>query len=206
MSLYDKLLTTYGTNEPILSNEIEYEGYSRPWLYKELNRLCESGQLVRYEKGIYYIPVQTPLGSSVLNPGKVIEKKYIRNTSGTIGYYSGATFLNRLGLSSQMPNTIEIYTNNETAKVREVTVGKQKVILRKARTPINADNAAIQSFLELMNAVPASFFDDERRALTTQFIVQNNITRKAITQYAPAFPDRAMRTMIESEVIYSVAQ
>ena len=206
MSLYDKLLVSYGTNEPILSSEIEYEGYSRPWLYKELNRLCESGQLVRYEKGVYYIPVQTPLGSSVLNPGKVIEKKYVRNTSGTIGYYSGVTFLNQLGLSTQMPNTIEIFTNNETAKVREVTVGRQKVVLRKARTPITTDNVAIQSFLELMNAVPASFFDEERKALTAQFITENHITRKAITQYAPAFPDKAMRTMIESEVIYSVAQ
>lgn len=205
MSLYDQLLTTYGTNEPILSSEIEYEGYSRPWLYKELNRLCESGQLARYEKGIYYVPVRTPLGSSVLNPGKVIEKKYIRNTGGTIGYYSGVTFLNKLGLSTQMPNIIEIFTNNETAKVREVTVGKQKVILRKARTPITADNAATQSFLELMNTVPASFFNEERKALTAQFIILNNITRKAITKYAPAFPDKAMRTMIESEVIYSVA-
>lgn len=147
----------------------------------------------------------TPFGSSLLNPNKVIEKKYIYDGSGAIGYYSGITLLNKIGLSAQVPNIIDIYTNNETSKVREVTVGKQRVVLRKARTTITADNAAVQSFLELMNEFPASFFDGERRALIIKFVAQNNITRGAITQYAPTFPDKAMRTMIESEVIYSVA-
>ena len=85
-------------------------------------------------------------------------------------------------------------------------IGKQKVLLRKARTKITAANSNVLSFLELMNDLSPDVLDDEKKAIITKFITDRNITRKDITTYAPVFPDRAMRTLIESEVIYSVAQ
>ncbi|MBR4079049.1 MAG: hypothetical protein IKK29_02455 [Christensenellaceae bacterium] len=203
---YDYLLEKYGYNEPIILNEISYKDYSRSWIFKELNKLCESNSLIRYESGVYYIPTQTILGPSILNPRKVIERKYIRTDNDIIGYYSGSTFLNQLGISTQMPNTIEIYTNNERAQVRNVVVGKQKVILRKARTPITQENVAVQSFLELMNSVQPSFFDDDRKQIVEDFIIQNGISRRDITQYSEKFPASTMRTLVQSEVIYCVTQ
>lgn len=206
MEFYQFLLRQYGTNEPILFSEIQYKTYSEPWLYKALNRLCEEGLLSRFEKGVYYIPTKTLLGTSVLDPRKVIEKKYVGTKNDRLGYYSGVTFLNQIGISTQMPNVIEIYTNKETGTVREVKIGSQRVLLRRARTPITAKNADVQSFLEMMNSVPAAYFDEERRRIVTDFIASRGITRADISKYAPAFPDRAMRTMIESEVIYSVTR
>ena len=204
MALYEYLIETYGYNEPIMMNELSYMEYSKPWLSKELAALCASGKLIRFEKGVYYAPKMTVLGPSRLNPQKVIEKKYIASGNERNGYYSGASFLNRAGLSTQVPNAVEIYTNAETAKVREITVGPTRVILRRARTPITKDNVSVQSFLELMNSVSASFFDDERRRITENFIRDSGITKSDITRYAGAFPDKAMRTLVESEMIYSV--
>lgn len=206
MDLYNYLIETYGFNEPIISKDVSYKKYSRQWLYKEFNKLCECGKIIKFEKGLYYIPTKTILGKSLLDPKKVIEKKYINNGRETIGYYSGPTFLNQLRISTQMPNTIEIYTNNERSNVRDVNIGKQKVLLRRARTEINKENAAVLSLLELMNFVSASFFDDERRDKINLYILKNNISRKSITKYAPVFPDKAMRTLVESEVIYNVTQ
>ncbi len=206
LDLYNYLVETYGLNEPIISKDVSYKNYSRQWLYKEFNKLCESGKIIKYEKGLYYIPTKTVLGNSLLDPKKVIEKKYINNGKEIIGYYSGSTFLNQLRISTQMHNTIEIYTNNESSNVRDVKVGKQKVLLRRARTEINKENAAVLSLLELMNFVPATFFDDERRNKINLYIKQNNISRKSITKYAPVFPDKAMRTLVESEIIYNIMQ
>lgn len=206
MEFYQFLLDAYGKNEPIMFGEIKYRDYSEAWLYKALNRLCGEGKIVRFEKGVYYIPTITALGTSTLDPRKVIEKKYIGSRAERFGYYSGITFLNRLGISTQMPNTIEIFTNRETSTVREVQVGNQRVLLRRARTEITAENADVQSFLEMMNSVSASYFDDIRRLKIAEFISEKGITRRAISEYAPAFPDKAMRTMVESEVIYSVTR
>ena len=204
MTLYDSLLKEYGYNEPILINEIQFQGYSRPWINKEINRLCDKNKLVRFEKGIYYIPKQTLLGNSILNPNKVIEKKYIRSNKDIFGYYSGYYLLNQLGITEQMPNIIEIYTNNESSKARDVRVGSQTVRLRRARTDVTSENAAVLTFLELMNIIDTDCFDEEKRQVVTEYILKNKISRRDITRYAPAYPDRAMRAVIESEVIYSV--
>ena len=206
MTLFESILQQYGTNEPILSSDIVFQDYSRPWIYKLLNQLCEEGKIVRFEKGIYYIPTQTPFGKSLLNPRKVIECKYISQGGETVGYYSGITFQNQLRLTTQMPNVIEIYTNNETTRVRDVYVGKQKVLLRRARTKITAANADALSFLELMNDLNPDMLDEEKRSILIKFITDRKITRKDITTYAPVFPDKSLRTLIESEVIYSVTQ
>ena len=205
MQFFDYLLETFGTNEPIMSNEIEFEDYSKPWIYKQLNSLVAEGKLMRFEKGVYYIPTETVFGKSLLNPRKVIEKKYISDGNDTIGYYSGVTFQNQLRLSTQMSNVIEIYTNNETSKTRDVLVGSQRVLLRRARTKITGSNVAVLSFLELMNDTSPAFLDDERKEIIQDFIKANGITRKNITEYAPVFPDRVMRNLIESEVVYNVA-
>ncbi len=206
MTLYDSLMQTYGTNEPIFSSEISFENYSKPWISKQLAQLCEDGKLIRYEKGVYYIPTETVFGKSILNPRKVIERKYISNNGDILGYYSGLTLQNQLRLTTQMSNVIEICTNNEPTRVREVFVGKQKVQLRRARTKITSDNVGILSFLELMNMLNPAQIDEEKKSILLSYISSRQIKRKDITTYAPFFPDYAMRTLIESEVIYSVAQ
>lgn len=206
MTLYDSLLQKFGTNEPIFSNEIAFKNYSRPWILKQLAQLCDEGKLIRYEKGLYYIPTDTVFGKSLLNPRKVIERKYISNNGDIIGYYSGLTLQNQLRLTTQMSNVIEIYTNNEPTRARVVLVGKQKVQLRRARTTITAANADVLCFLELMNTLDPAVLDEEKKSILISFIVDRKIKRADITAYAPYFPDNAMRTLIESEVIYSVAQ
>ena len=206
MEFFDCLLDTYGRNEAILSHEIAFQGYSAPWIKKALKNLCDEGKVVRFQRGVYYIPEDTPLGRGRLDPRKVIAKKYICDGSGIIGYFSGLTFLNMLGLSSQMPNVLELYTNKEPSRVREVPVGSQRVLLRRARTAIDSDNAATLSFLELMNFTDAAFYDAGKKKTVAAYIEDNGITRSSIAKYAPCFPDRAMRTLVESGVVYDVAR
>lgn len=206
MNFFDSLIEKYGRNEPIFLTDISYEDYSKPWIMKKIKALCESGELIRYEKGIYYIPTNTVFGKSILNPYKVIEKKYIKDDKNTFGYYSGLTLQNRLKMSTQNPNIIEIYTNNETTNIRNVVVGGQKVMLRKARTAINNSNSAVLSFLELMNDITPRSLDEDKKGRIIDYIRQNNIRKNDIITYASVFPDRVMRNLIESEAIFSVTQ
>lgn len=206
MTLYETLLEQYGYNEPILTNEIQFNNYSKPWIYKELNRLCDNNKIRRFEKGIYYIPKQTPFGASVLNPSKVVERKYIKSDSEIYGYYSGCYLLNLLGISNQVPKVIEVYSNNESSKMRDVKVGTQNVRVRKARVNITKENVAALMFLELMNVIDISNLDAEKKKNIIDFITGFNVSRQDITRYSPAYPDKAMRAMIESEMIYNVVQ
>ena len=204
--LYEYLLDTFGTNEPISVSDIKYETYSRPWIDKELSKLCKAKKIIRYERGIYYIPSQTPFGASILNPNKMIEYKYIEKDGKINGFYMGLSALNRYGLTTQVPNTTEICTNNETSKLRNVKVGNMSVTLRKSRTEITNENVDILSFLELMNSLSIDFFDEEKRNILCDLIKEKSISRQQISRYAPIFSDKTMRNLIESEIIYYVAQ
>lgn len=205
MSLFETLIEQFGYNSPFMTKEIKYKNYSQPWIYKEIMKLRSEGKIIRFEKGIYYIPTKTILGQGKLNPMLVVEKKYLKNAGEIVGYLSGTSFLNIIGISNQVPSTFEIYTNNETSQVREVSVGKQKVILRKSRTKVTSDNVFVLSFLEMMNSVTPAFFNEERTATIKKYIKSNGITRQSITKYARFFPDKVMRTLIESEIIYEFA-
>lgn len=206
MTLYQWLLKQYGTNEPILSSEISFKDHSRSWIAKQLKTLRDEGKIIRYEKGIYYIPTDTLFGKSILNPIKVIERKYIKQNKETIGYYSGVAFQNKLKITNQVPNVIEVCTNNETANMRNITVGKQKVILRKARVKISNENAPVLSFLELMNNIKPETLDADKKKYIVEYMNANNITKKDIVSYSSAFPDRVMRNLIKSEAVFNVAQ
>ncbi|MBQ5989913.1 MAG: hypothetical protein IJL67_10505 [Oscillospiraceae bacterium] len=203
--LFDYLIEKFGENEPIFFSDISYENYSEIWLKKELSKLCEQGRIIRYERGIYYIPVKTPFGTSVLNPNKIIEKKYLANNGARIGFYTGITALQQAGLSTQMSNIPEIQTNNENSKLRRITVGNQEVILRKSRVAIDNENIFVLQFLEMMNCISPDYFDDEKKSAIKEWIRKNNISQELVTKYAPYFPDKTMRNLIESGVIYYVA-
>lgn len=205
MTLFECLLNEYGYNEPILMREVSFEDYSQPWINKELKKLCDEGRLCRFEKGIYYIPSQTEFGQSLLDPEKVIDVKYIRRGGVILGYYAGLTFLNMIGLSQQVPSTMEICTNECDTRVRTVQIGGRKVILRKARTKVTEENRAVLSLLDCMNYTDASFYSKERMKKIKQYIEQEGIRRKQITEYSPVFPDAAIRTLVESEIIYYAA-
>lgn len=84
-------------------------------------------------------------------------------------------------------------------------VGKQKVILRKARTVINSKNYVVLSFPELMNDLSPRSLNTEQKSRIADFINSNGIKNDILT-YTSIFPDRVLRNLIESEAIFSVAQ
>lgn len=204
--LYNYMIDTFGFNEPILISDINYNGYSRIWLSKELARLCKEEKIIRYEKGLYYVPQNTIFGKSSLNPNKVIKLKYLSKNGENIGFFTGIAALQQLGLTTQVPNTLEIQTNNESSKLRRVKVGSQEVILRKPKVKINNENINVLRLFEIMSSTPADLLDAEKREILKKWIKESGITREQVMQLSPAFPDKTMRNLIESGTIYYVAQ
>ena len=161
--MIERLALKYGENAPIFADDIlaTMREYTKARVYQLIAAAIDAGQLVRFDQGIYYIPTKTIFGPSKLNVGDVIERLYLRDGNKVYGFYSGLAVLNKLGITEQMPNVIEIVTNNESARIREVTIGKQKVILRKARAPINADNINVLQVLELMNGLKGKYDEND---------------------------------------------
>ncbi|MCQ3034695.1 MAG: DUF6088 family protein [Bacilli bacterium] len=202
---YEYILKNFGENNPIFFSEIKYDNYSDIWKSKQLTELLHANKIKRFSKGIYFVPTTSIIcGELCLNSYSVVTKKYIKNGSEYFGYYTGYSLLNNIGLSTQVPCALEICTNNERSKIRKVKVGNAKVLLRKTRVPVDSSNVAVLTFLELMNCIEPSYINKYRFDKMKEFIKMHNITRKDITKFAPYFPDKVFRNLVETEIIYFI--
>ena len=81
-------------------------------LMKALSRLVASGKIIRLSKGQFYKPERSVFG--MLKPPEYqIVKDLLEEKNKIIGYVTGVSIYNRLGLTTQVSNTIQIGTNIE---------------------------------------------------------------------------------------------
>ena len=125
--LISRLLEKYGEDVPIFTDEIldVMKDYSRPRVYQLIDEAINHEKLIRYDRGVYYIPTDTILGKSSISYDQVVYKKYISNNDDIYGIY-GQFFLElKFMYSTQFPMLTEVITNNESRKYREVIIGKR---------------------------------------------------------------------------------
>lgn len=159
----DILKECFGENEPILVEEIldEFSDISRQAVYKKIDAAMEEGLLARYDRGVYYLPTETRFGASRPSGRQVATKRWLRSGDETIGYVSGFNLANEAGVSTQVPNTLEITTNKESARSREVKPfgGWKRITLKRPRRPVNARNVDALRFLDLVTAEDVSLLE-----------------------------------------------
>ncbi|MCL2047906.1 MAG: hypothetical protein FWG87_04170 [Defluviitaleaceae bacterium] len=205
MTLCSYLKDKYGYNEPIYTEEIQFKDYSRPWIFNELKKMVENGKIKRFDLGIYYFPIKMFFGDSFLDPRKVVERRFLSSGDDVYGYIAGKSLLNLTGLSTQVPNLLELVTNNETTRVRNINIGTQRVRARRSRTTVTRDNVAALQFLDLMNSIIPTEMDETEQFMLRKFAKDSRVTQDAIMQYAVFFPAKATKNMIESGVAYELA-
>ena len=149
MSLYFNLRNTYGLNNPFLlsdiTNKSDYDSVKMT-----LSNLVKKNLVRRFSNGVYYLPKNNELLGE-LHPSidDVIKIKYINNMDKTYGYYTGYVLLNEVGLTTQVPNTIEVCTNKETNIKRDITLNGMNIILRKPICEINNENVRYLQFIDI---------------------------------------------------------
>ena len=196
------LKAKYAENEPISIEDIRFAlpQLTRGRIYQILDELIDKGELKRFKQGVYYIPTQTILGESLLDPRKVINQKYISDGSNYYGYYTGLSLLNAFGLTTQVANILEIRTNREATNSRTVIIGSQKVIIKRSRIEINNENYAAVMLLEifnLLNSADIAFMDFSR---VIEFIKAKNLTYEIINKYVQYMPAKAIKNLSMSGV------
>ena len=151
--LYEYLKANYKSNEPIFVSDVDLP-VSDTNLRRMFKDLCDSGKVVRFDKGIYYIPKQSRLKGGVpLGTDTVVRAKYIIRKGKIEGYYSGYTFANQLGITTQVPYVTEVVSNNASSRFRELDLKGRRVVLRKPRITITEENFRVLQLLDLLSNV-----------------------------------------------------
>jgi hypothetical protein len=205
MSFKEYLVDTFGYDEPIFFDEIKFGDYSRAWIFTALKKLLNDGEIKRFDIGVYYLPTKMPFGDSLLSPHKVIERRFISNGDDVYGYISGLSLVNAIGLTTQMPNILEIATNNEATRVRDVRVGRKRVKVRRSRTHVSKENVAALRLLEIINFITLSSLNEDEQFMLKRFARNCGATHQDVVACSAVFPAKVAKKMLESEILYELA-
>ncbi len=202
--LIERLRKQFELNEPIFTNEILklMNDYSRPRIYQLINIAEKNGELVRFDNGIYYMPKQTEFGLSIPTVNSVVNKKYISYNGETFGIYGKYVMELNFFISFQVPNVIEIITNKEPRKIREIEIRGRKIILRKARLQITKQNEAAYTLMELFNNIDMRQYKEEKQIKESiiEYVKEKRVTKNDILSLAYAFPAKAMKNIAISGI------
>lgn len=106
---------------------------------KALNRMVEAGKISKLSKGKYYKPEKTPFGELQPDQEQVV-KDLLEDDGKVIGYLTGYSIYNKLGLTSQVSNIIQIGRNQIRPKLKRerytISFIKQKNIITKQNIPL----------------------------------------------------------------------
>lgn len=112
---------------------------SKEAVIKALNRMASSGKIVKLAKGKYYKPETTPFGNLQPNQAQVV-KDLLEENGKVVGYLTGYSIYNKLGLTTQVSNTIQIGKNQirPNFKRERYTISfiKQKNNITKENIPL----------------------------------------------------------------------
>lgn len=195
---------TYGENTPIFADEIVtlFSNYTRAYVFRLIKKAEDAGELVAFSRGVYFIPKKTFFGQSTICSEMVAEKKYLKNNQSVYGIYAGLNLLNRFGVTTQVPNTMEIVTNNETTRKRNVTINGRGFILRRARCEINKENYPTYTVLQLFSDMSnEDELDDFSRTQINDYMSSNGIKADDLFDMSRSFPAATLKKMVRSGVL-----
>ena len=203
--LYEYLIENYEPGEPIFSGDIDIPGLSEENLRYHLKKLTDDGIISRFEAGVYYFPKKDIFGEKkILSAETVAMHKYILRRGKRIGYYSGYTLANRMGLSTQVPFTIEITSNYAPAQVRELIIKNHKYIIRRPVVEVTEENVAVLQFLDCLKDIEKCAEEelDVCGKILTEYARHNTITKTKIDQINANYPIKNYKAIYETGVGY----
>lgn len=142
-------LAEFEENELIIASKLYKEKLfgqiSEAAYYKALQRMCESGELIKIAKGTYHLPKVSKFG--IVPPSeKEIIATFTDNESGTVVGYS---LYNALNLTTQVSKTITVMSSaieGLTKSIRNVVVYQMPLKFSKEITSMIQGLEVLQNF------------------------------------------------------------
>lgn len=203
--MYNYLKELYEPGEPIFAGDIDLPDMTEENLRYHLKKMTDDGLICRFEPGVYYFPKTNILGETLpLSAETVAIHKYIKRMGRRIGYYSGYTLANRMGLSTQVPFVQEITSNYAPAAVREITIKNYKYIIRRPVVEVTDENVAVLQLLDCLKDMDKCTEEEPEACgrVLTKYAQEHAITKKMIDAIIIRYPLKVYKAIYETGVQY----
>lgn len=207
--LYEYLKEHYTPGEPIFAGDIDIPKFTDENLRYHLKKLTDDGIICRFEAGVYYLPKTNLFGERMpLSADTVAVHKYIKRKGKRIGYYSGYTLANRMGLSTQVPFTEEITSNYAPASVRELTIKNRKYIIRRPIVEVTDENVTVLQLLDCLKDIERCAEEEPEICgkILSAYAKEHGITKAMIDKFIVNYPMKIYKAIYETGVEYVSAR
>ena len=160
-----------------------------------LKRAADNGTIERFTKGIYYKTKETPFGKKKLNENAVAVDVLTRDGDNLVGYETGPSLYNKVGLTTQIPKCYYIATNLYT---KRLTFGKN-VVARKPVTEVNPDNIRYLQTLDIIAELDKTPVDAEFPATIIRGFAEKNDCKpeRAVVIARQFYPVQVLQTAVD---------
>lgn len=174
---------------PILTNDIyEYVRFRKPNVQRNVvNEYIirygkENPNFMRYKKGVYYKTEDTPFGKAGIKYPELIKRAYLQDGNEIIGYETGPSFMNKIGLTTQMPN----YTYLATERIKNSYVDKKSgICLIKPVVNITNENYRYLQFLDMLeNRMNVTIENENYREVLRNHMMRFDLSFEGLIGYA----------------------
>ena len=154
----------------------EPEDKVRKTVNVNLARLEREGLVARITRGVYCKRIKTPFGDYVPSKDMIYGRWLVLDGDRVIGYETGLSLMNQIGLVSQMPRKKWIATNNYTLPVPKDV----EIEIQKPRAAVTNENYKYLQILDMIDSMGEAPIDA---------VAPGEIIREK-TESAGLFPDR----------------
>ena len=170
-------------------------------LSKALSRMVKENKLEKIEKGVFYKPKKSKFGRISPSINEVIKKELEKNGE-MVGYITGINLYNKLGLTTQISNVIEIGINKRKAS-KEIMGTKVKFI--QVNSKIDMSTVNLLQLLDAMKSIkkiPDSNVNENYKILKYKINELNKFEQEKIINLALDYSPftRAILGMILEEI------
>lgn len=175
-------------------SSFELDFAKREAAIKALNRLVEAGKIEKLAKGKFYKPEVTVFGKLKPSSNEIIKDLLVENGR-TIGYLTGYAIFNKLGLTTQVSNAIQIGRNDFrpplSREFYSITFVRQRNTITEASIPLlqildsirfikKVPDASLSSCCYRLLTILSNLPTQEQSALV-QLAMQYNPATRALT-------------------------
>lgn len=137
------------------ASDFEMESQNQSAVVKALNRMAATGEISKLSKGKFYKPRKTQFGE--LKPSAYqIAKDYIERDGKLIGYITGYSAYNALGLTTQISSYIQIGTNKSRRAVKRDKYTISFIMQQNTITKKNIEILRILDAVRFIREIPAT--------------------------------------------------
>lgn len=154
---------------------------------KALNRMAKSGRITKLSKGKFYKPETTVFGTLQPNQYQIV-KDLLEQEGKTIGYLTGYSIYNELGLTRQISNIIQIGKNEVRPRLKRerytISFIKQKNTITKENIPL----LQLLDTLRYFKEIPDASIDNVCKRLLELIKALNEKDRSTLVRLAQKYP------------------